>query len=347
MTSSFAQLLIDIKYANLIGVRLERFKLKNNSPYLAQTRCRYCGDSQKSKTKARGYIYQRNNDLKYSCKNCGKGIRFRTFLKEFDEILYKEYVYESFAEKNQTRSKKQEPEEVKEQLPKDTVDKVLASYQKFSELSKDHPGLKLLLKRQLPEFALERLYYIPKFTQFVNSIIPGKLNENFEDEPRILIPFIDKNQRMFGFQGRSFKPNDSMRYITIMLDHDMPKCVNWDLYNRNKRAYVIEGAIDGYFLPNSLATTQGDLRSLDKILGDARRTYVPDKDRRNREILRLIEKLINDNREVCLLPESLPGKDLNEAVCNGFPVEKIQEIVDQNTFSGPRLRLEFARWKRV
>jgi hypothetical protein len=47
---------VDVKYINLISARFQKFKkIKNN---LYNFRCPICGDSQKNKSKARGYLYQ-------------------------------------------------------------------------------------------------------------------------------------------------------------------------------------------------------------------------------------------------------------------------------------------------
>ena len=46
---------IDLKYINEISARLSQFKKKGD--YLFNFRCPHCGDSKKSKTKARAYFF--------------------------------------------------------------------------------------------------------------------------------------------------------------------------------------------------------------------------------------------------------------------------------------------------
>ena len=46
---------IDHKYINLLSPQLERFARKSDKLY--NFRCPFCGDSQKNKWKARGYVY--------------------------------------------------------------------------------------------------------------------------------------------------------------------------------------------------------------------------------------------------------------------------------------------------
>jgi len=83
---------IDTKYVNLLSSRLLLFKRKNEGLY--NFRCPFCGDSQKSKTKARGYFYQKRTDLFFRCHNCGESTTFSNFLKKLDGVLYKDYALE-------------------------------------------------------------------------------------------------------------------------------------------------------------------------------------------------------------------------------------------------------------
>ena len=87
-------LLIDQKYTLLISPRFEKFQRK--SDYLYACRCPLCGDSKKNKSKMRGYIYRKGNDLFYKCHNCGAGISLGNLIKQLDSGLYKEYVMERY-----------------------------------------------------------------------------------------------------------------------------------------------------------------------------------------------------------------------------------------------------------
>ena len=49
------------KYLLLLSSQLGQFKKKSNN--LFNFRCPYCGDSQKHKNKARGYIFEKTNTL--------------------------------------------------------------------------------------------------------------------------------------------------------------------------------------------------------------------------------------------------------------------------------------------
>ena len=51
---------IEQKYLNLVSAQLSRFKKTND--FLWNFRCPYCGDSQKSTTKARGFVFRKEQE---------------------------------------------------------------------------------------------------------------------------------------------------------------------------------------------------------------------------------------------------------------------------------------------
>ena len=57
-------------------------------------RCPYCGDSQKSSTKARAYLFCKNGFYAFKCHNCGKGNSLIGFIRDHLPGLYEEYVQE-------------------------------------------------------------------------------------------------------------------------------------------------------------------------------------------------------------------------------------------------------------
>lgn len=356
--ATFGQLLIDVKFANLCSGRLERWKLKSMKPYVANFRCPYCGDSKKNRLKARGFLYEEDNEIRFKCWNGCPGKIFRTFLQDQNPLLVREYVLECFSEKNGGRpNRKRKSEEgaaeaqsrareAEESAPvKGWAETRLASLKPIRALGRDHPVRKYVDDRCLPDQAYDILRYCPAFGKFTNSLIPGKLDVSKGDEPRLLIPFINQQGKFIGYQGRGF--GTGLRYISIMLDPNETKVFGMDRIDFNKTVYVLEGAIDSFFLDNAIATIQGDLTGADNLLKGRRCIYLPDKDRRNKQIVKLIEKLIARDKTVCLLPPDFPGKDLNEGRLAGMDVGKLRQVVGDNTFSGLELKLRFNNWKKT
>jgi hypothetical protein len=75
-------------------------------------------------------------------------------------------------------------------------------------------------------------------------------------------------------------------------------------------------------------------------------TLVYDNEPRNKDIVKQIEKSIDRGYNVCLFPDSVKGKDVNEMIQNGLTSDEIKTIIDNNTFSGLSAKLKFTHWKR-
>ena len=86
--------LVDSKYIELVSSRLPKFK--RVKPNLYNFRCPICGDSQKHKNKARGYVYSIKSNTNFKCHNCGASMSLNNFLKTLDPVIHKQYAMEKF-----------------------------------------------------------------------------------------------------------------------------------------------------------------------------------------------------------------------------------------------------------
>jgi transcription elongation factor Elf1 len=84
----------DIEYIEKLQYQLLLFKKKGRNQF--NFRCPVCGDSHKSKTKARGYIYEKHGKINFRCHNCGASMSASNFIKFVNPELHKEYIAESF-----------------------------------------------------------------------------------------------------------------------------------------------------------------------------------------------------------------------------------------------------------
>lgn len=339
---------INLKYIQTISTRLEKFKITNRAPIKVNFRCPVCGDSQKSERKARGWILQnrKSGSLSYYCHNCGDSRSFYKLIEFLDPSLAKEYSVELFL--NRSGEKKREDIFLTNEQPDDKEDSLavpsknpLKDIKKISQLAHDHPAKKYVLARQIPSNQHYRLYYTPKFKTWVNSILPGKLEETFKDEPRLLMPLIDEAGVCFGVSGRSFDPKSSLRYITIMFD-ERPKIFGLDRVDQSKRFFVVEGPIDSLFLSNAVAMVGAEGNT--KSLGE-HRLFVFDNEPRNKEIHKRIERLISAGEKVCIWPDHIKEKDINDMIKAGYT--NIEKLIDDNTFSGLEAQLRFSKWRKV
>ena len=330
---------VDLKYINILSARLEQFKQKGKN--LFNFRCPYCGDSQKDKTKARGYLYAVKNDMFYKCHNCGIGTNMPNFIKDRDQKLYSEYCFEKF-------KKKPKKEEV-DFKPK--FDKVIATPDigiKISELDDKHPAKKFVLDRKIPEDKLDLLYFCDKFMTLVNKVKPGTFKNTDKDYPRLIIPFYDESGKLFAFQGRAFT-NTKLRYITIKIDEDAPKIFGLDTLDMTKPFYVVEGPIDSMFLPNCIAMAGSDIKvsamgDVSSAMQDGIGTMVFDNEPRNLEIIKRMERVIDYGWKICIWPDHVKQKDINDMVNAG--ITEISEMINKFTYQGLLAKTQLAIWRK-
>ena len=137
---------IEIKYLNLLSPRLPKFKQKKRN--LWNFRCPICGDSQRNKNKARGFVFEVKGDLVYKCHNCGIGLPIGKFIEEVDPTLYKEYRMEKFKDNNKT---KVDMRKVKRVVSSQPVFKSnpLKDLIRIDDLNKSHPARGVLTQPEV------------------------------------------------------------------------------------------------------------------------------------------------------------------------------------------------------
>ena len=328
---------IDTKYLNIISPYLQQFKKKGDD--LWNFRCPYCGDSHKSRTKARGFVFRKKNDLFFKCHNCGTGASLGNLIKTLDSKTYKDYIMERYKKGVETRSSPQP--EFKFNAPVFRKKGILKGLKSIQDLPDDHPARQIVERRKLPVESLSDLYLCESFFKFTNSIIKGKFPSLGGDHPRLIIPFRGEDGEVFAYQGRAFG-NEQPKYITIKIDADRDKIFGLDKVDKSKPILVVEGPLDSLFLDNCIAVAGADFSSME---GDL--TVIYDNEPRNKEINKQIEKTIDQGKSVCLWPDTMVCKDINDMIILGYTKEEIQEIITNNTFSGVAAKLRFADWRRI
>lgn len=323
---------VDQKYVSLLVYKMDQFKKKGSNLY--NFRCPYCGDSHKNKHKARGYLYEKKGSLFYHCHNCGEHKSFKYFLKENEPVLYHEYILE------QLKKLDKAPTVIVEEKPT-VVGDIFQGLPTIASLSEFHPAKAWCKNRQIPK--LNNLFLVEKFTDFVNSCVPDKLS--IPNAPRIVIPFYSRDGKVIGFQGRAIGDLEP-RYISIHLDKDVPFIYNIDKVNYNIRYFVVEGPFDSMFLDNAIAIGSSALLSGVDKLGWPKENavFIFDNERRNKDLLKLMNKVVVNDHKIVIWPENIEEKDINDMVLAG---RDVVTLINRNTFQGLEARLKFDIWKRI
>lgn len=334
---------IDLKYITLVGSNLRNFKRKKNS--LFNCSCPICGDSEKKKSKARGFFYQKGQSMYYKCHNCSAGMGVGNFLKSVFPTYYDEFLLEKYKSGTITTKTESAISKVVD-VKFYTLTSKYAT--KVSELDNDHFVKQYINNRRIPQKHHSRLFYTEDFAALVDDVFPGKYSNLKSGDARLVIPFFDNSERVIGLQGRSLFADGGLRYITIRASSSTDLIYGLERLNNNQDVYVVEGPIDSLFLPNCVAAANSDLASCaSKLTNVTNAVLVFDNEPRNKEIVKLMQSAIESGKKLCIWPSTIEEKDINDMVMSGKSQDELLSIIDNRTFSGLSAQLEFSQWRKV
>jgi len=330
---------IDRTFLLQLAPKLQKFSKKKDDLY--NFRCPLCGDSQKNKHKCRGYIFRKKNDYFYMCHNCGASTSFYNFLKQVDPALLQEYSLELYRNSANTNSPQHTfSDEVKAK----PVFKKKPDLPSIASLPDEHFAKQYVIGRKIPEEHYSSLYYAEEFKDFVDSFNIEK--DIMKGDKRLVIPFYDKEGNLTGFQGRALGES-KIRYITIKLMEEVPRVFGLDRVDEEKKIFVFEGPIDSMFIDNSIGIASSALDSAANFLDKSKIVLVFDNEPRNTEIVKLMEKAIDNHFSVVIWPDMIDDKDINDMILSGFDKEELYDIMDKHTYVNLRAKMEFVNWKKV
>lgn len=334
---------IDVKYLRLLSPQLALFTDKGND--LFNFRCPICGDSERDRTRARGYVFPAENRLIFKCHNCGDSRGMGNLLKSVDPRLADEYRMEMFEAKFGHQQKKKETvEKLVTPAPlfqANSPSKVLLALEgvkRISDLPEDHKACQYMRGRKIDN--LNGLFYCAddKVLEKLSTAYIGRVRGGAD---RILIPFTDRTGNLVGLTGRALDP-DALRYLHIKITED-PLIYGLDNWEPTEYTYVVEGQFDAMFLPNALAVGGSDLAKLTEIVDKHNTVFVFDNEPRNRENTKKLRKLVAEGYAVCVWSNTIGQKDINDMVIAGVDVKR---EIDLNTVRGLSAELAINDWSR-
>lgn len=317
---------------NDISFHLEQFKKSDNN---YNFRCPYCGDSKRSKLKARGGLFVgKDRNYVYHCFNCGVTKSFYSFLEDHFPEHKKKYLFEKYRNSNKRHSNETSKEIKKKKFYHVNLPRV-------SDLDNNHLSKQYLRNRKLRCF--DKFYYAESFRDFVNSICEYEKIAGNYDCPRIIIPFLDRYNKLFGFQGRRIDNISSSKYITIILDESKTRVYGMDSIDLKKDIFIVEGPFDSLFLDNSLAMCGSDF-NIDEIGFIKNPIFVYDNEPYNLQICKRMKTVIDRGYRIVIWPNRIKQKDINDMVLDGI---NVNVLLNMNIFQGLKAKHIFSNWRKV
>lgn len=337
---------IDHKYVGILSVKLDKFTRKDS--YIYNFRCPICGDSQKNKNKARGYLFAKTGGLFYKCHNCNASMSLGKLIENVDPSMYKEYCLDRYKE-GETGSGAHKNhgfvfEPVVFQSSKET-NAFKSLLTKLEDLPADHDALRYLEYRKIPTNRYSDLRYVDDISKF-KQFAEGYDDKIVTNEGRLVLPFFNEKNELVGLSGRALG-EEKIRYITIKIKTDSHMIFGLNKVDKSKRVYVTEGPIDSLFLPNSVAVGNSNLKSIENVISKSVAVLVYDNEPRNKEIVREMESAIKSGFHVCIWPENIVAKDINEMIqYENLSEDEILTTINKNTFFGPEAIMNLLLWRR-
>jgi DNA primase len=331
----------EVEFINKISTYLDNFSQKGHGKY--NFSCPLCGDG-KTGYKTRAWFLERDSYY-FHCFNCSAQMSLSNFLKLKFPDVYNEYVFAKLS-----KNKKNQEIVFKE---KEDIDLTTHNYIKSLLKPLNEEALKYLKGRKIPEKHFKDIYIIENF-QDLNKVEKYK-ETKFLKESRIVIPLYNDKGVIIGIISRAISADLKKRYINLKF---YDESVVYNLYdkhgnfkiNLNKTLYIVEGAFDSLFLDNAIAVNTSDLLMVKRVLNtrllnNLSIVYVPDNDKRNKEIINIYNKIISAGEKIVIMPDYIKGKDINEIILKNNV--NIVELLKENTFKDLSAHLRVVSWRKM
>jgi hypothetical protein len=260
--------------------------------------------------------------------------------------LYDEYVLERY---KSGATRYNDHKEVEAILPVESKvvlleDDILRGLRRIDTMPESHPAVQYVTKRRIPKDKWHLLYFCSKFKEWTNERV-YKFHNVEDEHPRLVIPYFNSFGKVFAYQGRAFGKEEP-KYYTIKIDETEEKIYGLERIDFSRRIYIVEGPLDSLFIPNAIAVSGSsfDTPTIRSLLTNA--TIVMDNEPRSKDITNQLAKYIKKGYNVCMYPDTVAEKDINEMILSGKSPAQILELINTNTFKGIEAELRFTEWRK-
>ena len=336
------------KYILLLSNTLDGFSERNNT---FNCRCPICGDSKKNKHKKRGYFLQKQGQYKFFCHNCGATRTIENFLKELAPNLAQEYKLELLKEQSASittplASAVDDCADVQSKYTPTIGIKPFKELKSISQLQPNHPAKLYITGRMIPSHIHYKLFYVDNGYEWAKKWLPEKFTKEFDgNDPRIVLPLLDKKGKCYGAVARSILPT-AQRYLKMIWGDESGYVYGLENVKISEQVYVLEGQFDSMFIPNSIAVGSMHFDLIKEHLPGMEPVIILDNEPRNVGTVGQLMKAVERGYKVCVWPSHIQEKDVNDMVINGMDPVDIKQIIDTNTHSGLKAKLAITAWKK-
>jgi len=308
-------------------------------------RCPLCSDSQKSKTKKRGYLIPSKDGqgLFFHCFNCSESMSMSYFIKTVSPPLMRDYNKENFRE-----NKKESPPVRKEIV---ILNDVVKNIQPVTGIP---IAEEYLDKRNILPKYWKDIYYTENYKKWiVENYLPEKYQHIERKDERLVFPLYTQQGELIGLQGRSLDPNNEIRYLTVKIkETQYSLCYGLEKIDIRKPIIFTEGIFDSLVLDNAVAMLKSnmDLNFIRERFPSSDIIFVFDNEPRNKQIVKNYDVIAKmEEFGLFIWPKNIKIKDLNDlSTTDATKIDQkvMTDFVIQNTVFGKlKKTLALSRWK--
>lgn len=338
-------LFLDVQFLTEISYRLDKFARKGD--YLFNCRCPLCGDSKTNANKTRGYFFKSKDHLNFKCHNCGASTTFSAILKQMDSTAYKRYCKEKFVHENvgKKTAPVKDPTRKKSAQMKEFEQRIDVRWPFIEPATTVPEAVAYLSERKIPE-RYHSLFYYVRETRHLNALADRYEGKWSHTEPRLLIPFYDMDRKLIGFNARALDPK-YQRYVMAKVEPEGDMIFGLDRVDPSQEIFVVEGPFDSLFLHNAIAAGGTALDKALKYFEKDKITLVFDNQPRNKDVVKIIGKAVDDGFKVCIWPAMTVDKDINDMIRSGISADTIEDVIRGCTYRGLTAKMKFNDWRKT
>ena len=286
-------------------------------------KCHICGDS-KTKRKKRLHLFTKDNvHDSVHCFNCGYSSSAYNYFKEFHSDYFSQYRTELGANKISSLKDADLSEfSEKEEAKPITLEEFKSNFRPISDASRDY-----LRNRNFTSKDIEKMNIVEGKETKVNLFGKNLNLKNF-----IVIPLIDSNSLVYGYQARSIVDK---KFLTIILD-EYPKLWGLNTIKEENQLYIFESIFDAVSSGFDSTLAVLGITSTKNIIKDFKdcviffdNQYIDEASRKT------CLELAKDGYKIVIWDKSVKAKDVNELL-SVLTRDEIQRIARNETYDAMR-----------
>lgn len=219
-------------------------------------------------------------------------------------------------------------------------DKVLAHNQ-------NHPIVKYIVDRKIPDSAFERLYVTNTFKESFQQMSPKNVEKLYPNTMALILPMYTEEFKLYGVQARFL--SDKFRFLTLKFDEEIMKMFGYERFDKNKLGFVVEAPIDSLHIRNCIASMDSALTKVSDYINMQNTIFVYDNQPRNKSVVSGMKNCIENGNKIVIFDSYMEKyKDINDMARYGnMSMDDIEKYLMENIYQSEYAIDKLYEWAKI